>query len=152
MIEKAIIAFSLLNLVGLLGLTLYLVIARYLLDRSAAGASEVVLICAVQLYMSGSLLASMRGEHLRINLFGPTEAGRFRAILIAGVMLIVSLFFCWWSYRMLTWGLVRPQVTPSLGLPLWLPQSSIMVCSIGSVIVALKDLHRGLTRGGEARK
>lgn len=138
--EKAIAAFSILNLGGLLFLTLYLIVARYLLNRPAAGASEVVLLAAMQLYMSGALLASIQGKHIRVDLFESGPAGGVRSGLVALTTLIVALFFCFWSLRMLSWGVQRPQVTPSLGMPLWIPQASMLFCAIGCLVVAMRDV------------
>lgn len=148
MIAKALSAFAILNLVILTAVTVYLVVARYILNQAAAGPQEFALLCAVQLYMTGALIASARNEHLNVDwleqqlVFRP--ARRLHRMAVAVVTLVVGIFFCYWAYKMLAWNLRRPQVTPALGLPLWIPQVSIIVCAVGCTAYAIRDFFVAL--------
>ena len=107
------------------------------------GLHELALLFAFQFYMAGSLLASRRGEHLIVDWLQQRLTGRARTlnrVLVAAVTIIVAGFLCVWAYRMLAWGVERPQTTPALGIPLLVPQAAIMVAAICSFGYALRDL------------
>lgn len=128
---------------AVVSLMLFLVVARYVLGLSIIGLHELMLLFAIQLYMAGALIASRRRDHLTVDWLPQRLTGRARAanrILVAAVTIVVTGFFILWAYRMLAWGIERPQTTPALGLPLWLPQAAIMVAAIGSFGYALRDL------------
>jgi TRAP-type transport system small permease protein len=52
---------------------------------------------------------------------------------------------------MFLWGIARPQTTPALRLPLWIPQIAIMLAAVGCFAYALRDLVRAASalRRGE---
>ena len=64
-----------------------------------------------------------------MNVFDPgrSDSRDWHAAAVAAITLIATVFFIVWAWWMLAWGIQRPQVTPVLGLPLWLPQASILV-------------------------
>jgi TRAP-type C4-dicarboxylate transport system permease small subunit len=125
------------------GLMVFLVIARYILGLSVVGLHELILLFALTLYMAGALIASRKREHLAVDWLAQRLTGdrarRIHALFVAVVTLVVTGFFVAWSYRMLSCGLERPQTTPALGIPLWLPQLSIMGGALGSFAYALRD-------------
>ncbi|GAB5469426.1 MAG: TRAP transporter small permease [Rhodospirillales bacterium] len=127
-------------------LMVFLVVARYLLGLSVVGLHELILLFAIQLYMVGALIASQRGTHLTVDWlsqrFHEGRAASWHKLLVAGLTLIVTLFFVVWAYWMLSWGLKRPQTTPALGIPLVWSQAAIMVGALGCSAFALRDLLR----------
>ena len=138
----AIISFAL-----VVALMLFLVLARYVLGLSIVGLHELMLLFAIQLYMAGALIASRRREHLTVDWLPQRLAGRAGAInqlFIAGVTLAVTGFFVVWAYRMLAWGMVRPQTTPALQIPLWVPQAAIMIAALGTFAYAARDVLHAL--------
>lgn len=148
LIAKALGAFAALNMALLTGLTLYLVFARDLLQTDAAGAQELGIFCALQVYMFGALVAASRRKQITIDwleqrLVNPT-AIRIHQAIIALVVFTVTVFFAYWAWKMLAWNMKRPQVTPALGLPLWLFQISIQAGAVGCIGYAIRDFYRAI--------
>lgn len=129
-------------------LMVFLVVARYVLGLSVVGLHELILLFALQLYMVGALIASRRREHLTVDWLAQRLTGaRARALhglFVAAVAMVVTLFFIVWTYRMFSWGLQRPQTTPALGIPLWLPQTAILLAAVGCCAYAARDLRDAL--------
>ena len=69
----------------------------------------------------------------------------FAGFVIAALTVIVCAFFLLWAYKMFAWGIQRPQSTPILRFPLWLPQLSILIGAVGCLSYALRDLYAGFT-------
>ncbi|GAA6198911.1 hypothetical protein NBRC116599_01350 [Aquicoccus sp. SU-CL01552] len=147
-IARALGAFAAVNMAMLTGLTLYLVIARDLLHTDAGWAQELGILCAIQAYMTGALIAASRRAQINIDwLEQRLEAGRAARLhqaVVAIVVIVVTLFFCYWAWEMLAWNMNRPQVTPALGLPLWIFQISILLCAIGCTGYAIRDLVQAI--------
>lgn len=126
------------------GLMLLLVAARYLLGLSIVGLHELILVFAVQLYMVGALIASRRRDHLTVELVAQSlrnpGAKALHGALVSLLTLIVCGFFVFWAYKMLAWGIQRPQVTPAYRIPLWIPQLAIMIAAVGCFAYTLRDL------------
>jgi TRAP-type C4-dicarboxylate transport system permease small subunit len=131
------------------GLMLFLVLARYVFGWSVVGLLEIIMVFGMWLYMIGALIASRKSEHLTVDFMQQQiESRRLRALhrmLIALVTLMVSTFFVFLTYRMLKWGLHRPQHTPGLSIPLWWPQSAILFGSVGCSLYALRDLVQSVS-------
>lgn len=132
------------------GLMVFLVIARYVLGLSIVGLHELILLFALQLYMVGALIAAQRRTQVTVDWltqrFAGGNASKWHDAIVAAITLGATLFFIVWAYWMLTWGIQRPQTTPALGLPLWLSQASILFCAIGCAAFALRDLVRAIAR------
>ncbi|WP_227817426.1 TRAP transporter small permease [Nitrogeniibacter aestuarii] len=126
------------------GLMLFLVVARYVFGWSIIGLLEVIMAFGMWVYMLGALIASRRREHLVIDFFAQKIASeRARAahkLVVGGITLAAALFFTLLSWKMLAWGFSHPQTTPGLGIPLWIPQSAIIVAAFGSSLYALRDM------------
>lgn len=124
----------------------FLVVARYVFGWSIVGLLELIMLFGMWLYMLGVLIASRRNEHLVVD-FVAQQLGAERLriahrLLVACVTLVITLFFAVLAVRMLAWGMNRPQSTPGLGIPLWIPQSSIMMAAAGCSLYALRDIVR----------
>jgi TRAP-type C4-dicarboxylate transport system permease small subunit len=153
-VAAALDAVAILCSVLVTGLMVFLVIARYVLGLSVVGLHELILVFAVTLYMSGALIASRRGEHLTVDWLaqrlesgaaGP-KAQAAHALFVAAVTLVVALFFIVWTYWMFAWGLKRPQTTPGLGIPLWIPQLAILAAAVGCTAYALRDVRAAMLK------
>ncbi len=136
--------------VMLVGLMLFLVLSRYVFGWSVVGLLELIMVFGMWLYMIGALIASRKREHLVVDFLHQNISDRrlrhMHRLLVSAVTLIICIFFAYLSYRMLKWGMRRPQHTPGLSIPLWLPQMSIMVASVGCTLYALRDLIHAFIR------
>lgn len=130
--------------ITLVGLMLFLVVARYVFGWSVIGLLEMIMVFGMWLYMIGALIASRKREHLVVDFLHEQIASRrlrlLHRVVVAAVTFVICIFFGYLAYRMLQWGMRRPQHTPGLSLPLWWPQSAIMFASIGCSLYALRDL------------
>ncbi len=143
---------AILSSVLVAGLIVFLVIARYVLELSVVGLHEVILLFAVFLYMFGAIIASKKREHLTVDWLQQRlvseRAKAWHDLTIAAITLILTGFFLAWTYWMLDWGLKRPQVTPGLRIPLWIPQLAILAAAVGCNLYALRDLVDAIRRLG----
>lgn len=142
------------------GLMLFLVLARYVFGWSVVGLLELIMLFGMWLYMLGALIASRNNEHLVVDFVELQISDRrlklMHKMLISLITFVICLFFVVLAYRMLAWGLRRPQSTPGMGIPLWLPQASIMLAAVGCSCYSLRDLLCGVTGilnlGADARQ
>lgn len=145
LLEAAAFASSLL----VVGLMLFLVLARYVFGWSIVGLLELIMLFGMWLYMLGALIASRRNEHLVVDFvelqISDQRLKLMHKILISLITFVICLFFVVLAYRMLAWGLRRPQSTPGMGIPLWLPQASIMLAAVGCSCYSLRDLLGAVT-------
>ncbi|WP_444678696.1 TRAP transporter small permease [Halomonas sp. E19] len=99
------------------GLMIFLILARYVFGWSLVGTLELVMLAGMWLYMSGALIASRRNEHLVVDFLElQIRDSRIRALhrtLVACIVAVICACFVYWAYRMLAWGMVRPQRTLS---------------------------------------
>jgi TRAP-type C4-dicarboxylate transport system permease small subunit len=143
-------AIAIITSVMVVGLMVFLVIARYLLGLSIVGLHELILLFALQLYMVGALIAAQRRTQVTVDWltqrFAGGSAGEWHDAFVAAITLSATVFFVVWAWWMLSWGIQRPQTTPALGLPLWLSQASILFCAIGCAGFALRDLVQAIIK------
>ena len=149
-IEAVLGAIAIITSVMVVGLMVFLVIARYLLGLSIVGLHELILLFTLQLYMVGALIAAQRRTQVTVDWltqrFAGGSAGEWHDAFVAAITLSATVFFVVWAYWMLSWGIQRPQTTPTLGLPLWLSQASILFCAVGCAGFALRDLVQAIAR------
>jgi TRAP-type C4-dicarboxylate transport system permease small subunit len=140
MLDAAALVSSLL----VVGLMIFLVVARYVFGWSIIGLLEVIMLFGMWVYMLGALIASRRNEHLVVDFVAQKIAdGRARAahkLVVGCITFAATAFFTLLAWRMLKWGFGHPQTTPGLAIPLWIPQSAILVAAIGSAFYALRDI------------
>ncbi|WP_286237919.1 TRAP transporter small permease [Neptuniibacter halophilus] len=136
-------ATALISSLMLVGLMLFLVVARYVFGWSIIGLLELIMVFGMWLYMVGGLIASRKREHLVVDFVQSNLQDqmirRIHQSFLSLITLVITLFFVYLSYRMLKWGMRRPQHTPGLSIPLWVPQSAIMFASVGCALYALRD-------------
>jgi len=149
-IEAILNAIAVITSVMVVGLMIFLVIARYLLGLSIVGLHELILLFVLQLYMVGALIAAQRKTQVTVDWLSQRFAGggasEWHSAIVAALTLSATLFFVVWVYWMFSWGVQRPQTTPTLGLPLWISQASILFCAVGCAGFALRDLVQSITK------
>ena len=149
-IEAVLSAIAIITSVMVVGLMVFLVIARYLLGLSIVGLHELILLFTLQLYMVGALIAAQRKTQVTVDWltqrFAGGGASEWYNAIVAAITLSATVFFVVWAYWMLSWGVQRPQTTPALGLPLWLSQASIVFCAFGCAGFALRDLVQAIIK------
>ena len=125
------------------------VITRYVLGLSVE-LLEPIMVAAVLLYMVGAMIASRNREHLTVDWLAatirPPRGKAAHEALIAILTIIMTIFFSVWAFRMFSWGLQRPQVTPFYRIPLIIPQLSIGLAAIGCLGYAIRDLIGAVRR------
>lgn len=133
-----------------------LVISRFFFNHSVLGMHEASLLAAMWLYMTGAVLASRRNEHLVVDFLATSiHSPRAKAIhgfVIALLTLIIAGFFAYWVWKMLAWGMKRPQTVPVLNVSLVWAQAPLALAAVCAMIYALRDIARAalqLTRLGE---
>ena len=143
-IARVLDAAALIASLIVVGLMVFLVVARYVFGWSIIGLLEVIMMFGMWVYMLGALIASRRNEHLAVDFFAQKIADeRARAghrLVVGCVTFAAAAFFTLLAWRMLKWGFDHPQTTPGLGIPLWIPQLAILVAAIGSGLYALRDV------------
>lgn len=123
-----------------------LVICRFFFNYALLGMHEASLLAAIWLYMAGAVLASRRNEHLVVDFLATSlQSPRVKAIhslVVAALTLVIAGFFALWVWKMLAWGMKRPQTIPVLDLPLWSAQASFALAALSAILYALRDLVR----------
>ena len=149
-IESVLSAIAIITSVMVVGLMVFLVIVRYLLGLSIVGLHELILLFTLQLYMVGALIAAQRKTQVTVDWLTQRFAGRsasdWHSAIVAAITLSATVFFIVWAFWMFSWGIQRPQTTPTLGLPLWLSQASILFCAIGCAGFAVRDLVQAIVK------
>lgn len=122
-----------------------LVICRYGFGISLMSAHEASLFAAMWLYMCGAVLASRRSEHLVVDILASNLEGqmkRLHQLLISVLTVVISCFFILWVWKMLAWGIKRPQTIPVLNLPLWMAQAPIALAALAALLYGGRDVIR----------
>ena len=143
-------AAALVSSLVVVGLMLLLVVGRYVFGWSIVGLLEVIMIFGMWVYMLGALIASRRNEHLVVDFLaqkvGDGRAREAHKLVVGAVTFAATAFFTLLAWRMMKWGIEHPQTTPGVGIPLWVPQSAILVAAIGSGLCALRDIALAIRR------
>lgn len=123
-----------------------LVVFRVALDSSLAGMHEASLFAAMWLYMAGAVMATRRSEHLVVDFLATSlskpRAKAIHALVVAVLTLVIAGFFTLWVWKMLAWGMKRPQTIPVLDLPLWTAQAPLAMAALSALVYALRDIVR----------
>lgn len=123
-----------------------LVIARFLFNQSLLGMHEASLLAAMWLYMAGAIMATRRSEHLVVDFLATSLKSRrakaIHAFVVATLTLVIATIFSFWIWKMLAWGMKRPQTIPVLDLPLWIAQAPLAMAAVAAIAYALRDIAR----------
>lgn len=125
-----------------------LVICRYFLNISVLGVHDISLLAAMWLYMCGAIAAARHNQQLQVdilagNLAAP-RAKAFHALVVAVLTVIISGFFAYWVWKMLAWGIARPQTIQALNLPLWVAQAPFAIAAVAAILYGLRDVFRAI--------
>ncbi|WP_158290134.1 TRAP transporter small permease [Ramlibacter sp. WS9] len=121
-LAAALIAAVLLNVTN--------VVERYIFDRSIPGADEFQIYLMVALAFFGSVVAAIRGQHLRMDVLArsfPRQAQQILNRAEAMATAVLCGFVCWisthYALRMFQIGTVSENVH----FPMWLPHAVVAV-------------------------
>ena len=133
-----------------------LVIGRFFFGYSVVGMHEASLLAAIWLYMAGAVLASRRNEHLVVDFLTTSlaspRAKALHGLVVAILTLIIAGFFAHWVWKMLAWGMKRPQTIPVLDLPLVWAQAPLALAAICAMVYALRDIAGAALQLTHSRK
>ena len=116
-------------LVGVVAITVYNVINRYLLQQSAAWAPEIAGFIFTWVVFLGVSAAAKRGMHVSVRLLVDRLPPRWQAVLSTTVDLILAAFFAygaWLALKITVSSYTR--VSPVTGLPYSYVYASVVVC------------------------
>jgi len=127
----------------------YLVAARYWFNLPTTGLHTIALIAAMWLYMLGALIASKKNQHLSVTILAhQTQAyprwQLWHRLIVSIIVCVIVALFCYWTWRMFTWGARFSTTMPSLNIPVWVPQLAIAVNAVGSLGYALRDVWHAI--------
>jgi C4-dicarboxylate transporter DctQ subunit len=129
------------------------VVGRYLAGFALNGVDEIEIYILIWIAFLGAALVTWRHSHLRMDvLIGacPRTVRRVVAIFEMAVMLAVSAFVAWQSFKYVERMYALGAVSDIAHIPTWIPHSAI---AISFAAIALIVLVRGLQRitGADAR-
>ncbi|MCZ4354610.1 TRAP transporter small permease subunit [Roseovarius aestuarii] len=131
-------------------LVFFLIMSRYFFGSSMIGVLELATVAALWLYMFGAILSSRNNDHLTVDFLekaitNPKQKAAYdllRSILV----LFPAIFMLFLARDMLNWGIMRPQTTPSLGIPLLVQQGPMLAASVFFTAYALRDILRAVAQ------
>lgn len=107
------------------------VILRYIFKTDLYGIEELVVIAAFWLYFIGASYGSYEKTHITADILTIyLKKDRVKALINIIALVIsagVALVFAYWAFGLLIWGLVMKGKSPAWGIPMYIPQSSILV-------------------------
>jgi C4-dicarboxylate transporter DctQ subunit len=138
-------AISCLIIIVVLGLTAVSVFNRYFLGRPIMGVDEATGFLVVAIVMFGAAESLRRGDHIRIDILfdhlGPRlhwwlELWSFLAVLVVAVLLLITSW-----HTVLFSRMFGAYSTGYLSIPMWIPQSTMV---IGAILLGLVALSMAL--------
>lgn len=137
-------ALSAVLILVVLAITAVGVFNRYVLGRPIMGVDEATGFLVVAIVMLGAAEALRRGDHIRIDLLFSSAGPRMRwwlelwslaAVILFSVLLLVAAW-----HTVLFSRAFGAYSTGYLSMPMWIPQSTMVVGSILLVVAALAAL------------
>jgi C4-dicarboxylate transporter DctQ subunit len=134
-------AISSLLILAVLAITALSVFNRYFLGRPVMGVDEATGFLVVAIVMFGAAESLRRGDHIRIDILfehlGPRlrwwqEVWSFAAVLVFSALLLITSW-----HTVLFSRMFGAYSTGYLGLPMWIPQSTMI---IGAALLGLVTL------------
>jgi len=124
------------------------VFARYVVEKSVSGLSEITLVLVMWVYMLGAAVATDKNSHLQIDIV-PQLLKRPMHIAVYDLIrsiisLIIISFFVAWAFDLLSWGLRRQQVTPILFIPYTFSHLSIFTASLLFIFYCVRDVYKAI--------
>jgi C4-dicarboxylate transporter DctQ subunit len=146
-------AISCLIILVVLALTAVSVFNRYFLGRPIMGVDEATGFLVVAIVMFGAAESLRRGDHIRIDILfdhlGPRlhwwlELWSLVAVLVFAVLLLITSW-----HTVLFSRMFGAYSTGYLSIPMWIPQSTMV---IGAILLGLVALSMALRLFGEAKR
>lgn len=122
------------------------VVLRYGFSTDLYGIEEIVVVAAFWLYFIGGSYGSYEDSHIKADL---VEVYVSNLRLRCGIRLVACLIetavtavLTWWAWGMITWGLEKGARSPGWGIPVVIPQGSILVGFALMTLYSIYHLHR----------
>jgi len=141
-------------IVAILALTIASVVCRYIIGRALLGSDEATGFLIVAAIMLGTAEALRRGDHIGIDIVLDVAPGWLRfwlGILAHVAVLAFSGVMLASAWRAVTFSMrFEAYSTGALEMPLWIPQSSMLIGAVLLGLVALTRLIRVIVRRAAA--
>ena len=130
------------------------VILRYGFKADLYGIEEIVIIAAFWLYFIGASLGSYDKSHIKadiLDIYIKNEKIKGALNIVTSLItVIVVVVFSYWAMGLFMWGLEMKGKSPGWGIPLIIPQSSILIgfilMSFYFVVYLSDDIRRFFTK------
>lgn len=146
-------ALSALLILAVLAITAVSVFNRYFLGRPLMGVDEATGFLVVAIVMFGAAEALRRGDHIRIDLLfdhvGPGTRWWLELWSLVSVIVFAALLLVTSSHTVVFSRQFGAYSTGYLSLPMWIPQSTMV---LGAVLIGLAALAAMLRLFGERRR
>lgn len=143
--------------IGLIGLSLVSIVGRKLANAPITGDVELMQVGTAVAASALLPLCTTLGEHLRVDFFSDFAPAAVRRALdgLADLLLgLVALLLAWRTGLQTLDIREAAEVTPLLGLPLWLPMAamlpSLMLVALCALVRGWRDLTTPAPRFAEA--
>jgi len=112
---------------------------RYLLGQSIAGADEILVYGMVVLVSLGTVLVTLRGEHLQFDLLSQKLPPRLRLLHLALLNLLVAALCGWLATQ--SWTAVEKlhrlgQTSMAAGIPTWIVHAALFFGLVATALAA----------------
>jgi TRAP-type C4-dicarboxylate transport system permease small subunit len=145
-------------LIAAVGMNVVNVIGRYAFGSSMSGVDELQIYLLVALAFFGSVVASVRGQHLRMDVltrFFPQGIKRLLRGLEAVGAVVLCGFVCFISTRYALRMAQIGTVSENAHIPMWIPHGIVALAFaaltlVGAVELLLRCIGQSLVAPGEA--
>ncbi len=114
------------------------VFMRYILNSPIFWAEEIAVFMQIGMVFIGAAAVTRKGSHITIDLISSIAHNKVFLDIIKCVASFIGVAFgatyISYAYPYAIWGSTSGQVSASLGIPLWIPYSTVLV---GSVLITL---------------
>lgn len=139
-------------IVLVLAATALSVFQRYILEKSMAGVDEATGFLVVAIVMAGAGSALRSGDHIRIDILIDAVGSQMRRwfdVLAYACVLIFSLLLTYTAWHSVTFSYAFEVYSSGyLELPIWIPQSAMVIGGALLTLAAVERLVVTLTRTG----
>lgn len=125
------------------------VVGRYLSGYTLIGADEIEIYILIWVAFLGAALVTWRGDHLRMDVLlvvCPTIVRKAVAVAEIGVMLAVTAFVAFQSFRYVERIYALGAVSDIARVPTWFPHSAVFVCFATIALIMLVRCVQRLAR------
>lgn len=130
-------------LIAAVGMNVVNVIGRYVFGSSMAGVDELQIYLLVALAFFGSVVASVRGQHLRMDVltrFFPQGVNRILRALEAVGAVVLCGFVCFISTSYMLRMAQIGTVSENAHIPMWIPHGVVALAFAALTLVGAAEL------------